>query len=210
MAAMETPGVLDEEGLLQVRKDWFDPLVLEQHRLFAADSFAHYSFYLPEKFFSHSDKLPDFFVDFMREMDGVNFEKMTPMTRRTLWFGVRLCLGLSESDFSYPEKLKKLDRKSPELSIPDRYRPPTGAAIGIGVILGMVLAALLLRSGHPAVRPGHVLSAPSAGSGSLHGVPGRPSLPSAPGGKVSGAAPLSGEPDYLAPSPGTSGKSGHP
>ena len=47
MKAMEIPGALGEEELSQVRKDWFDPLVLEQHRLFAADSFAHYSFYLP-------------------------------------------------------------------------------------------------------------------------------------------------------------------
>ncbi|MHB8369201.1 MAG: hypothetical protein ACYDBP_05830 [Leptospirales bacterium] len=177
MKAMETPGTLDEEGLTQVRKDWFDPIVLEQHRLFAADSFALDSFYLPEKFhFHHSDKLPDFLAAFLREMHCIDFKKMTPMTRRTLWFGVRLCLGLSESDFPYPGKLKKLDlfkRESPELSIPARYRPPTGAAIGIGVILGMVLAVLLLRSSHPVSPAGHAHTAPSANSvpDYLYGLP---------------------------------------
>jgi len=176
MKAMETPGTLDEEGLTQVRKDWFDPLVLEQHRIFAADSFALDSFYLPETFFSKSNKLPDFFADFMREMHCINFEKMNPMTRRTLWVGVRLCLGLSKSDFPYPEKLKKLDlpkRESPELSIPDRYRPPTGVAIVIGVIFGMVLAVLLFRPGHHASPAGHAHTAPSANSGpdSLYGMP---------------------------------------
>lgn len=218
--AMEIPGALDEEGLLQVRKDWFDPLVLEQHKMDAAGAFDGDSFRLPRQLIwedKFNARLPVFLKDFVHEMHCVDFQKMTPSTRRTLWFGVRLGFGLSESDFPYPEKLKDLDLPKSknlekasdllDLSISDpskKYRlPVTAPAVAaLSFFLGMIVALMVfsLSSRHHASHAGHVPSVPSANSGpdSLSGVPQRQSLPPAPKKNVPGA-PALGEPSSLQP-----------
>ncbi len=179
MKAMEIPGALGEEELSQVRKDWFDPLVREQHIMDAAGAFDRDSFYLPhqliweDKFMA---RLPVFLKDFVHEMHCVDFRKMTPSTRWMLWFGVRITFGLSESDFPYPEKLKELDKldldknKSPKkavdllgLSIPDpRASIPPVFIAGALFIVGILAGAAATRSGHPASHAGHVPPVPSA------------------------------------------------
>lgn len=201
MKAMENPGALDEETLAQIRKDWFDPLILEQHKMDAAGAFDGDSFRLPDQLIwdweeKMNARLPIFLKDFVHEMHCVDFRKMTPSTRRTLWFGVRICYGLSESDFPYPEKLKELDlgkNKSPEktsdflgLSIPDppeKYRLPSPFALLVSILI-VFLAFLVLCSRHPASRSGHVHSAHSGDSlpDSLHDLPAAPerSIPPTP------------------------------
>ena len=229
MAAMETPGALDEEGLLQVRKDWFDPLVLEQHKMDAAGAFDGDSFRLPRQLIwedKFNARLPVFLKDFVHEMHCVDFQKMTPSTRRTLWFGVRLGFGLSESDFPYPEKLKDLDlpksknlEKASDLLDLSNSDPskkyhltassPAVAALSflLGMIVALTVVSLLPR--HHASQAGHDPSVPSAnsGPGSLFGVPQRQSQPPAPERNVPGAQDLNVPPN-LRPAPLPSGS--HP
>lgn len=91
-------------------KEFLDPVIRDQHRLMAADLFGENYFRQPEHFYDFPDDFPDFLGKFMREMHCINFDKMTLMTRRTLWFGVRLWFGLSENEFPYPQKLEKFDK----------------------------------------------------------------------------------------------------
>ena len=185
MKAMETPGALGEEGLLRVRKDWFDPLILEQHKMDAAGAFDGDSFSRPHQLIWEGEirvRLPVFLMDFVREMSGIQFRAMTPSTRRTLWFGVRICFGLSESDFPYPEPLKALDRTKPHPVFPERIFPgPEAIRIPLGAVIGFCFIAGFF---------GYVIGLPDK----HHAV--------TPASRAISTPPFSGrDPDYLSPSP---------
>jgi hypothetical protein len=140
---LKKPGPQDGEDVPRIHNASIAALVAElyagQYRKDAAASFETDFFVLPRNFRClHKDKLPEFMAKFMEEMNWTRFKDMTPMSRLTLWHGVRSVYGFSENDFPYPKKLKDLDL-SRNLSMEKFHLVKPEWVMG-GIVAGALLA----------------------------------------------------------------------
>lgn len=168
---MESSGEIDEAELSRLRKEHFDPIVRDQCVFEASRAFVGESFDLPRRFSRYSfalgkpvsGRLPEFLKEFMWEMDDVSFGKMLPSTRRVIWLGVRLGLGLSESDFPYPERLKELDEAEPSFFSSHSSPNPLPIVLVLSFLGGFLSGGFVVHKFTPAIShesSPHVRSSP--------------------------------------------------